>query len=145
MKRSVLRAALLAGIGCSLRLSAQTAPVTAKLGEVSPAPTFIVYVGGAISHAGKIHAADATLADVFALAGGWKRNADLSQVRITRREKVNGKDKTTTQIVNFDDYVNIKNGKIPDEANNPIIKDKDRIFIGYKVSKKAAPHAAPKR
>ena len=106
--------------------------VTVKINSI-PHPT--VFVAGAVKITGPIIVtADATLADVFSRVGGWTADADLSQVRITRREKVNGEEKTTTQVVNFDDYAKIASGKVPDEANNPPIKDKDRIFVGFKVS-----------
>ena len=106
--------------------------VTVKINSI-PRPT--VFVGGAVKITGPIIVtADATLADVFSRVGGWTPEADLSQVRITRREKVNGEEKTTTQVVNFDDYAKVQAGKVPDEANNPVLKDKDRIFVGFKVS-----------
>ena len=106
--------------------------VTVKINSI-PHPT--VYIAGAVKITGPvIVTADATLADVFSRAGGWTPDADLTQVRITHREKVNGEEKSVTQIVNFDAYTRISPGTVVDEANNPPIKDKDRIFVGFKVS-----------
>ena len=105
--------------------------VTVKINSI-PHPT--VYVGGAVKNPGPlVVTADATLSDVLSRAV-WTPDADLTRVRIVRREKVNGEEKTTTQVVNFDDYANVKQNQAPDEANNPIIKDKDRIFLGFKSS-----------
>ena len=105
--------------------------VTVKINSI-PRPT--VFVGGAVKNPGAlIVTTDATLSDVLSRAV-WTPDADLSRVRIVRREKINGEEKTVTQVVNFDDYANIKPGTIPDEANNPVIKDKDRIFLGFKSS-----------
>ena len=146
IKRSLLCAALLLNISAALSGSAQTTPAPAKPEQTKPAPRLTVYAAGAVNKAGPVQLeAGATLDDIFVQAKGWTKDADLTQVRITRHEKISGKEKTTTQIVNFDDYVNVKPSAEPDEANNPLIKDKDRIFVGFKVSKKAAPHAAPKR
>ena len=98
----------------------------------TPHPT--VFVGGAVKNPGPlVVTADATLMDVLSRAV-WTPDADLSQVRITHREKVNGEEKSVTQIVNFDEYTRPGPGKAPDELNNPVIKDKDKIFISFKAS-----------
>lgn len=96
-------------------------------------PRPIVFVGGAVKQPGPIVIGpDTTLVDVLSRAE-WTENADLTQVRITRREKADdGTEKTVPIIVNFESYIKIGEGKVPDEAQNPTLKDKDRIFIGFK-------------
>jgi protein involved in polysaccharide export with SLBB domain len=96
-------------------------------------PRPIVFVGGAVKNPGPmIIGPDTTLVDALSRAE-WTDNADLTQVRITRREKADdGSEKTVPIIVHFESYIKIGEGKVPDEKMNPILKDKDRIFIGFK-------------
>lgn len=97
-------------------------------------PRPIVFVGGAVKTPGPmiLFGPDTTLVDVLSRAE-WTENADLTQVRITRREKADdGTDRSVPLVVNFESYIKIGDGKAPDEKQNPILKDKDRIFIGFK-------------
>lgn len=96
-------------------------------------PRPIVFVGGAVKTPGPmIIGPDTTLVDVLSRAE-WTENADLTQVRITRREKADdNSEKSIPLIINFESYIKIGEGKVPDEKMNPILKDKDRIFIGFK-------------
>lgn len=96
-------------------------------------PRPIIFVGGAVKQPGPmIIGPDTTLVDALSRAE-WTENADLTQVRITRREKADdGSEKTVPLILNFESYIKIADGKVPDEKMNPVLKDKDRIFIGFK-------------
>lgn len=96
-------------------------------------PRPIAFVGGAVKNPGPVVIGpDMTLVDVLSRAE-WTENADLTQVRITRREKADdGTEKTIAMIVNFESYIKIGEGKAPDEKQNPTLKDKDRIFVGFK-------------
>lgn len=96
-------------------------------------PRPIVFVGGAVKNPGPIIVGpDTTLVDVLSRAE-WTENADLTQVRITRREKADdGSDKSIPLVVDFGSYIKVGEGKVPDEKMNPLLKDKDRIFIGFK-------------
>jgi protein involved in polysaccharide export with SLBB domain len=78
-------------------------------------------------------ASDYTLMDVLSKSQ-WMPEADLTQVRITRREKVNNEEKMITKIINFDDYLRVRPGVAPDESQNPSLKDKDRIYVSFKAS-----------
>jgi protein involved in polysaccharide export with SLBB domain len=96
-------------------------------------PRPIVFIGGAVKNPGPmIIGPDTTLVDALSRAE-WTENADLTQIRITRREKADdGTEKTVPLIVNFESYIKIGEGKAADEKQNPILKDKDRVFIGFK-------------
>jgi protein involved in polysaccharide export with SLBB domain len=96
-------------------------------------PRPIVFIGGAVKLPGPvIIGPDSTLVDILSRAE-WTENADLTQVRITRREKgTDGIEKTVPMVINFESYIKIGDGKVPDENMNPILKDKDRIFVGFK-------------
>ncbi len=95
-------------------------------------PRPIVFVGGAVRSPGPVVIApDTTLVDVLSKTE-WTDNADLSQVRLTRREIVDGKEQQTIRVINFDRYIKISQGSLPDETQNPVLRDKDRVFVGLK-------------
>lgn len=95
-------------------------------------PRPIVFLAGAVKNTGPmIIPADATLVDVLSRAE-WSENADLSQVRVTHKVTVDGKESQDVKIYQFDRYIKVGQGQTPDEAQNPIVKDKDRIFVPFK-------------
>ena len=97
-------------------------------------PRPMVFVAGAVKNSGPtIISADTTLVDILSRAE-WTELADLSQVRITHKEKVDGKEKTTVSVVKFDRYVKIAAGEVPDESENPTLHDKDRVFVPFRVA-----------
>ena len=125
----MLCVALLFGVGDSPRILAKTPPANEKaIKELIPPAK--VFVGGAVKKSGSVVVAgNATLANVMAQAV-WTPEADLRNVRIIRRKIVNGNSETVTWIVNFEAY---PLSKKRDEANNPVIKNNDRIFVGYRA------------
>ena len=134
VKRGLLCAALLFGICVSLPVQARKPPANNKRAKVKLTSEPMVFVAGAIKKTGPISVmAGDTLADVLARAGGWTPDADLSQIRISRREKANGVEQRVTQVVNFEDYVATYAEELPDESNNPVIEARDRIFVGFKA------------
>ena len=95
-----------------------------------PRPT--IFVSGGVKNPGPIQITqDTTLVDVLSRAE-WTENADLTQVRITRNELVDKEMKSVSRVVNFENYIKIKPGSAPDEKDNPILRDKDRILVGLK-------------
>ena len=140
IRRVALCAALLCGIGgTALRVRAEMtgkqADERVKLlkGYVLLRPIRF-FAGGAAPNVGPLAVkAGATLSDALAETL-WTPDADLTQVRISRKEIVNGVAQRVTRTVNFADYIKPAAGKVPDEANNPVIKDNDRIFIGFKAA-----------
>ncbi len=95
-------------------------------------PRPIVFVSGGIKNPGPIQITqDTTLVDVLSRAE-WTDNADLTQVRITRNEMVDKEMKSVSQVINFENYIKIKPGAAPDEKDNPVLRDKDRILVGLK-------------
>ncbi|HEV2472550.1 MAG TPA: SLBB domain-containing protein [Chthonomonadales bacterium] len=94
-------------------------------------PRAQVFVGGAVKNSGAMLInSDTTLVDVLSRAE-FTENADLSQVRITH-EAASGSPGTTT-IVNFERYMKVTAGQQPDETQNPVLHDKDRIFVQPKL------------
>jgi protein involved in polysaccharide export with SLBB domain len=95
-------------------------------------PRPIVFVVGAVKNTGPIIITqDTTLVDILSKAE-WSENADLSQVRITRKEIVDNQEKMTATTYRFDRYIKVGAGEVPDEKENPVLKDKDRIFVPFK-------------
>src|SRR5262249_28272745 len=75
---------------------------------------------------------DITLLDVLSKAE-YTENADLTQVRIIRREIVDGKEQSVTHYFNFEKFIKAKPGETIDETQNPVLKDKDKIYVQPKV------------
>jgi protein involved in polysaccharide export with SLBB domain len=106
--------------------------VTVSIVEI---PRPIVFVSGAVKNTGPIIVTpDTTLVDVLSKAEWNPETADLTLVRITRREVVDGVEKTVSKTYNFDRYIKSTAGEGVDEANNPVLHDKDRIFVPYKTT-----------
>ena len=115
-----------------LKMYIKNPQITVKIVSI-PRPT--VFIGGAVKLQGPlIVTQDATLFDVLARAQ-YLESADLSQVRIVRKEKVDGKEQVRTITVNIEEYLRPSNpGATPDETQNPVVKDKDRIIVRPKAS-----------
>lgn len=97
-------------------------------------PRPIIFVGGAVRNTGQIIITpDTSLLDVLSKAE-YTDNADLSQVRIIRREIVDGKDQPVTHYYNFEKFIKAKPGETIDDSQNPMLKDKDKIFVQPKVT-----------
>jgi len=89
-------------------------------------PRPVVFVGGAVKNSGQIIVTpETTLVELLSKAE-WTENADLTQVRI-KRSKV-------STAYNFDRYAYPKTGETPDETQNPILQDKDQVFVNFKRS-----------
>ncbi len=115
-----------------LKMYIKNPQVSVKIASI-PRPT--VFIGGAVRLPGPLTVTqDATLFDVLSRAA-YLETADLSQVRIVRKEKVNGEDKVRTIVVNVEEYLRpSKPGSAPDETQNPVLKDKDRVIVSPKAS-----------
>ena len=87
----------------------------------TPRPT--VFIGGAVRLNGQVIInSDTTLLDVITRAE-YTEQADLSQVKIIRKEQ------STPIYVDFEKFVRSKRGEKVDEGLNPLLKDKDRIWV----------------
>ena len=94
-------------------------------------PRPVVFVNGAVRRSGPLTiGSEITLLDVLSSAE-FTDTADLTQVRIQRR--IDGSDQTTTQFYNFEKYFRPAAGEMPDDTQNPLLKDKDRIFVQSKT------------
>ncbi len=112
-----------------LKIYVKSPQVTVSIVSV---PRPVVFVSGAVKNTGPvIIPQDTTLVDVLSRAE-WTDIADLTQVRISRKSTVNGVDKTVVMVVKFDKYIKVGEGQTPDESQNPILQDKDRVFIPFK-------------
>lgn len=93
-------------------------------------PKPVVFLSGAVSRPGAIPVNDnTTLAELLTIVG-FTDNADLSRVRITRRAD---KENRTITEYNFIRWLKPGPNEAADEANNPVLADKDFIFVPLKV------------
>ena len=100
---------------------------------IKSVPRPIVLIAGAVTNVGQIIIGkDSTLLDVIATAA-YTENADLTRVRLIRKETIDGKEKITDTYINFERYLKAKNSDEADESLNPILKDKDRIIVPARV------------
>jgi protein involved in polysaccharide export with SLBB domain len=87
----------------------------------TPRPT--VFIGGAVHNTGAVIINnDTTLLDLLSRAE-YTENSDLSQVKIIR------KDQPAPIYVDFEKFIRSKRGEKVDESLNPVLKDKDRIWV----------------
>lgn len=92
-------------------------------------PRPVVFVNGAVQIPGPIYVTpDTTLVDVLSKVE-WSDNADLTQVRLTRREMLDGQTQLVTRVIHFDRYIKAEPGQPLDESQNPALRDKDRILV----------------
>jgi protein involved in polysaccharide export with SLBB domain len=86
-------------------------------------PHLSVYIGGAVKITGPVIInSDTTLLDVITRAE-YTETSDLSQVMIVR------KDQPAPIYVNFEKFIRSRRGEKVDEGLNPLLKDKDRVWI----------------
>ena len=100
---------------------------------IKSVPRPVVFIAGAVTNVGQIIIGkDSALLDVIATAG-YTENADLSKVRLIRKETIDGKEKITDTFINFERYLKAKTTEDADESLNPVLKDKDRIIVSSRV------------
>lgn len=86
-------------------------------------PKISVFIGGAVRLPGPVIInSDTTLLDVITRAD-YTDASDPSQVMIVR------KDQSAPMYVNFEKFIRSRRGEKVDESLNPLLKDKDRIWI----------------
>ena len=129
--RGLLPAQAADAVAKALKTYIKSPQVTVSIVSI---PRPIAFINGAVLNPGPLSIkAETTLIDVLQIAA-YREDADLSQVRITRTEKVDGVEKQSIIVAHFDKYIKIIEGQAPSEKDNPIIKDKDRILVLSKVS-----------
>jgi protein involved in polysaccharide export with SLBB domain len=112
-----------------LKTYIKDAQVTVSIVSV---PKRYVTVSGAVRRGGiAVISRRTTLADLLS-AVEWTDTADMSQVRITRQTSTQGKESTSLLNYHLDKYMQPDSGKSPDAAQNPILEDKDVIFVPMK-------------
>jgi protein involved in polysaccharide export with SLBB domain len=95
-------------------------------------PHSVVFVGGAVRNNGYFTITNGmTLVDVLSRAQ-WTDNADLSAIRVIRTVKSGDHEQVVTEYYKFDRYIQVKEATLPDEAQNPVLHDKDKIFVPFK-------------
>lgn len=101
--------------------------VTVAIASV-PHPT--IFVSGAVRNTGPaIISKDTTLVELLSRAE-WLESADLTQVRITHAAVAQAK--PVVQTVNVEKYIKASANQTVDEAQNPALQDKDKIFVPFK-------------
>ena len=94
-------------------------------------PRPVIFVGGAVRNSGPlVIGSEVTLIDVLSRAE-ITENADLTRVLILRYEP--GATKATPLNVNFEKFFRPAPGQMPNETQNPGLKDKDRILVPAKI------------
>jgi protein involved in polysaccharide export with SLBB domain len=95
-------------------------------------PRPVIFVAGAVKFSGPYTVTSETaLVDVLSKAE-FTENADLTHIRIIRKEKVGDEEKSVTSTYDFDKFMSAKSGGAGDESQNPILHDKDRIVVPFK-------------
>lgn len=96
-------------------------------------PRPLIFIGGAVRTTGQVYiTSETTLLDVLTRAE-YTDNADLSQVRLVRKELVDGKEQQINLFIDFEKYIKVKSGEPVDEKQNPVLKDKDRVYVPPRV------------
>ena len=93
-------------------------------------PKAVVFFSGAVLRAGATAINDNTsLAELLTVVG-FSDNADLSKVRIIHRNELGARSSTN---LNFIRWLKPDPGQEPDEAMNPVLTDKDFVFVPLKT------------
>ena len=96
-------------------------------------PRPIIFIGGAVRISGPLQiGSEVTLIDALSRAEPTE-NADLSRVTIYRKQKSGNDEKTVPITVNFEKFFRPAPGETPDDSQNIVLKDKDRIVIPTKT------------
>ncbi len=80
------------------------------------------FISGAVNHQGRLTIKEGTRLNEILEPAGILPSSDLKRVTITR-----GEQKLTI------DYLAFRSGNNPDEANNPLVQDEDKIYISAQV------------
>ncbi len=93
-------------------------------------PQPIVFLSGAVPHPGPTQITQSVrLADLLTTSG-WTDSADLTHIRIVSRDQ---KGNITMHIYNFASWLKPLPGQLPDESQNPLLHDRDLIYVPIKV------------
>ncbi len=93
-------------------------------------PKPVVILAGAVNRGGSVTIGESTtLAELLTVAG-FNDNGDLSKVRIVHRDEKNVR---TTVELNFLKWLKPNPGAKPDDTQNPVLIDRDLIYVPYKV------------
>src|SRR5579862_6399182 len=96
-------------------------------------PRPIVYVSGCIQISGPVLINKRTrLVDVLNRSE-WTEKSDLSQVHLTRTQTVNGAETRQDRVLHVDTYMWPDRNKPLDVTQNPLLQDKDEIFVPFKT------------
>ena len=96
-------------------------------------PRPLIFIGGAVRLPGPLQiGSEVTLIDALSRAE-FTENADLSRVLIYRKQKVGSDEKTVPMTINFEKFYRPGPGETPDDSQNILLKDKDRIVVPAKT------------
>jgi protein involved in polysaccharide export with SLBB domain len=93
-------------------------------------PHPVVFFSGAVTRVGSAPVGDSTSLGELLTIVGFSDNADLSQVRVMHRDDQGNR---TTRIYNMLKWLKPNPGMQPDDSQNPVLSDKDFIFVPYKT------------
>jgi protein involved in polysaccharide export with SLBB domain len=93
-------------------------------------PKPVVFLSGGVTRPGATQVNDGTtLAEVLTIIG-FTDNADLSKVRVVHRDEAGNR---TMKEYNFLRWLKPAPGERPDESQNPVVADKDMIYVPLKT------------
>jgi protein involved in polysaccharide export with SLBB domain len=96
-------------------------------------PRPVIFIGGAVRISGPlVIGSEVTLIDALSRAE-LTENADLTRVLIYRKQKVGSDEKSVPITVDFEKFFRPAPGETPDDSQNPLLKDKDRIVVPSKT------------
>ncbi len=89
-------------------------------------PRTVVFMSGSVTKPGAVAVSSGvTLGEVLTVYG-YAETADLSKVRILHRDE---KGARTLKEYDFTRWLKPLPGETPDEANNPVLSDRDMVFV----------------
>jgi protein involved in polysaccharide export with SLBB domain len=93
-------------------------------------PKPVIFLTGGVTRVGPIPVNDGTTLAELLTTIGYNENADLSKVRLTRRDE---KGEKVVKEYNFIRWLKPMPGEQPDETQNPTLNDKDFVYVPLKV------------
>ncbi len=96
--------------------------------SAGPRPT-ILLSGSVVKPGSNIINNGTTLAEALTVFG-FTENADLSRIRVIHKDDSG---KSTTKEFNFLKWLKPDTGKVPDETQNPVLLDRDFVFVPLRV------------
>lgn len=93
-------------------------------------PKPVVFLSGGVTRAGAVNVNDGTTLSEVLTVYGFSDNADLTKVRVVHRDETG---KRTYSTYDFTRWLKPLPGLQPDEAQNPVLSDRDLVYVPLKT------------